>query len=84
MELKPRTFIILAGQNQFIHENIFNNAPIRTLAIAMNTKVLSPVIKMEILSIIKSLVYEKLKYREGIKLLRTWILVEIVLHTLQQ
>ena len=38
MELKPRNFIILAGQNQLIHENIFNNAPIRTLAIAMNTK----------------------------------------------
>ena len=37
LELKPRTFIIPAGQNQFIHENIFNNAPIRTLAIAMNT-----------------------------------------------
>ena len=26
-----------ARQNQFIHENIFNNAPIRRVAIAMNT-----------------------------------------------
>ena len=32
-----KTFIIPARQNQFIHENIFNNAPIRRIAIAMNT-----------------------------------------------
>ena len=44
--------------------------------------VLSPMIKVAILSIIKSLVYEKLKYREEIKLCR-WV-AEIVFHTLQQ
>ena len=31
------TFIIPARQNQFIQENIFKNAPIRRIAIAMNT-----------------------------------------------
>ena len=32
-----KTFIIPARQNQFIQENIFNNAPIRRIAIAMKT-----------------------------------------------
>ena len=32
-----KTFIITARQNQFIQENISNNAPIRRIAIAMNT-----------------------------------------------
>ena len=32
-----KTFIIPARQNQFIQENIFNKAPIRRVAIAMNT-----------------------------------------------
>lgn len=36
-EILPKTFIIPKGQNQFIQENIFNNAPIRRLAIGMNT-----------------------------------------------
>ena len=37
METLAKTFIIPARQNQFIQENIFNNAPIRRIAIAMNT-----------------------------------------------
>ena len=37
METVARTFIIPSQQNQFIQENIFHNAPIRRLAIAMNT-----------------------------------------------
>ena len=37
LETLAKTFIIPARQNQFIQENIFNNAPIRRLAIAMNT-----------------------------------------------
>ena len=37
METIARTFIILLGQNQVIQENVFNNAPIRRIAIAMNT-----------------------------------------------
>ena len=37
METLAKTFIIPARQNQFIKENIFNNAPIRRIAIAMNS-----------------------------------------------
>ena len=37
METLAKTYIILARQNQFIQENIFNNAPIRRIAIAMNS-----------------------------------------------
>lgn len=36
-EITEKTFIIPQNQNQFIKENIFNNDPIRRLAIAMNT-----------------------------------------------
>ena len=37
LETLAKTFIIPARQNQFIQENIFNNAPVRLTAIAMNT-----------------------------------------------
>ena len=37
LETLAKTFIIPARQNQFIQENIFNKAPIRRIAIAMNT-----------------------------------------------
>ena len=37
LETLAKTSIIPARQNQFIQENIFNNAPIRRVAIAMNT-----------------------------------------------
>ena len=37
LETLAETFIILARKNQFIQENIFNNAPVRRIAIAMNT-----------------------------------------------
>ena len=37
LEILAKTFIIPARQNQFIRENIFNNAPIRRVAIATNT-----------------------------------------------
>ena len=37
METLAKTFIIPAQQKQFIQENIFNNAPIRRIAIAMNS-----------------------------------------------
>ena len=37
LETLAKTFIIPARQNQFIRENFFNNAPIRRVAIAMNT-----------------------------------------------
>ena len=37
METLAKTFIIPSSQNQFIQENISNNAPIGRIAIAMNT-----------------------------------------------
>ena len=37
LEILAKTFIIPVRQNQFIQENIFNNDPIRRIAIAMNT-----------------------------------------------
>ena len=37
METLAKTYINPARQNQFIQENIFNNAPIRRIAIAMNS-----------------------------------------------
>ena len=37
LETLAKTFIIPARQNQFIQENIFNNAPVRRIAFAMNT-----------------------------------------------
>ena len=37
LETLAKTFIIPARQNQFIQENIFNNTPVRGIAIAMNT-----------------------------------------------
>ena len=36
LETLAKIFSIHAGQNQFIQENIFNNAPIRRVAIALN------------------------------------------------
>ena len=37
LETLAKTLITPARQNQFIQENIFNNAPVRPIAIAMNT-----------------------------------------------
>ena len=37
LETLAKTFIITSRQNQVIQENIFNNAPVRRIAIAMNT-----------------------------------------------
>ena len=37
METIARTFIIPSRQNQFIQENVLNNAPIRKIAVARNT-----------------------------------------------
>ena len=36
MKTLAKTFIISARQNQFIQENLFNNAPKRRIAFAMN------------------------------------------------
>ena len=37
LETLAKTFIIPTRQNQFIQENIYNNAPVHRIAIAMNT-----------------------------------------------
>ena len=37
LETLAKTFVFPARQNQFIQENIFNNAPVRRIAFAMNT-----------------------------------------------
>ena len=36
LETLAKTFINPARKNQFIQENIFNNAPVRRVAIALN------------------------------------------------
>ena len=38
LETPAKIFIIPARQNQSIQENIFNNAPVRRIAIAVNRK----------------------------------------------
>ena len=38
LDTLAKTFIIPARQNQFIQESIFNKAPVRRIAMAMNTK----------------------------------------------
>ena len=47
--------------NQFLQENVFNNAPDRRIAIAMNTK---PAFILRILSGIKNLISDKVEYSE--------------------
>ena len=37
METIARTFIIPSGQNQLIQENVFMYAPLRRIAVALNT-----------------------------------------------
>ena len=59
METVARTFIIPSQQNQFIQENIFHNAPIRRLAIAMNTNSAFTGSSDENCSIIKNSIYAK-------------------------
>ena len=65
METIARTFIILSGQIQFIQENVFNNAPIRRIAIAMNTISAFTGLFKKILSIIRLLVSRELRIVRG-------------------
>ena len=37
LETPAKTFIVPARKSQFIQENIFNKAPVRRIAVAMNT-----------------------------------------------
>ena len=66
LETLAKTFIIPARQNQFIHENIFNNAPIRRVAIAMNTNsAFTGFFLLKTHSGINNLISDKLEYSEG-------------------
>ena len=65
LETLAKTFIIPARQNQFIQENIFNNAPIRRIAIAMNTNSAFTGFLQKTHSGISNLISDKLEYSEG-------------------
>ena len=67
LETLAKTFIIPAKQNPFIQENIFNNAPIRRVAIAMNTNsVFNGSLTENPYSGINNLFSEKLEFSEGV------------------
>ena len=61
-ETLAKTFIKSARQNQFIQENIFNNAPIRRVAIAMKTNSALLVFFLKTHSGIKNSTSDKLEY----------------------
>ena len=66
LETLAKTFITPARQNQFIQENIFNNAPIRRIAIAMNTNsAFTGFFLQKTHSGISNLISDKLEYSEG-------------------
>ena len=60
LETLANIIIIPAIQNQFIKENILNNAPFRRIATAMNTNSLDRTLKY--FSGINNLISDKLKY----------------------
>ena len=62
METLAKTFIIPSSQNQFIQENNFNNAPIRRIAIAMNTNSAFTVLSLETRFSINNSISDKLEY----------------------
>ena len=64
LEILAKTFIIPFRQNQFIQENIFNNAPIRRIAIAITQTLPLLVLSQKAHSGIKDLISDKLEYSE--------------------
>ena len=64
LETLAKTFIIPARQNQFIQENVFNNAPVRRNAITMNKTLHSLDRIMKIHSGISHSISDKLEYSE--------------------
>ena len=76
LETLAKTFIIPARQNQFIQENIFNNAPIRRIANAMNTNSAFTGSFTENSNFIS----DKLEYPEGDSQLLILILLTIVVY----
>ena len=65
-ETLTKTFIIPARQNQFIQENIFNKAPVRWIAIAMNTNSAFIRSYTKIQSGVNNLISDKSEYSEVI------------------
>ena len=66
LETPTYTSIIPARQNQLIQENIFNNGPVRRIAIAMNTNSAFTGFYKKIHSGINSLISDKLEYSEEV------------------
>ena len=66
LETLAKTFTIPAKQNQFIQENIFIKAPVRRIAIAMNTNSAIRWSYTEKLSAINNLVSDNLEYSEKV------------------
>ena len=68
LETLAKTIIISARQNQFIQENIFNNAPVRRIAIAMNTNsALTMNLILKFHSGINNSISDKLEYSEDVR-----------------
>ena len=65
LETSAKTIIIPAKQNQFIQEKIFNNAPIRRVAIAMNTNSAFTISFTENLLWYQKFDLKQLEYLEG-------------------
>ena len=61
-----KTFFIPARQIQFIQQNIFNNAPVRRIAVAMNTNSAFTGSYTENLFGINNLISDKLEYSEEV------------------
>ena len=84
LQTLAETFIIPARQNQFIQENYFNTAPIRRIAIAMNTNSALTGSFPENPFCVSNLISDKLEYSEGDSQLLILILLTIVVYMLQQ
>ena len=84
LETLGKTFIIAARQNQFIQENNLNNAPVRRIAFAMNTKLHSLDLIVKIHSGINNLISDKSEYSEKVSQLKTLMLLIIVAFMLLQ
>ena len=78
------TSIIPARQNQFIQENVFNNAPVRRIAIAMKTNSAFTGSYTENPFGINNSISDKIEYSEVVSQLQTLMLLMIVAFMLLQ
>ena len=83
LETLAKTSIIPARQNQLI-QNIFNNAPVRRITIAMNTNSAFTASYIENLFLYRQFISDKLEYSEEVSQSQTWILLMIVAFMLLQ